>query len=327
MSGAIAGTAILKNSRLSDELNTITLTINNNCNLSCPHCYLQYNKKNFLLAEPTIDSVFKSDFKHLAIVGKEPLLNRESIKLVHDLINRCKKMGKSISLITNGTGLEKLNPISIGEIDYIDVSFDGGPKTYEMNRKGTFDRIIDSINNIQEKSRTIFNALHTIHSANINNIDDMLEIRNYADFDIIMFSPYLKTHNDGTNEIESVKLEDILKKLSSSYSFNNTNSAYLLIDTYHLAQESITESVIEELISKYSLESKVKLFAKDALLYGIIRVTFDDLVLTPEESLHPIYYFDSFRYASNHDLNQIFSELKEKSYKNKYDYKRAELFL
>lgn len=327
MSGAIAGTAILKNINPSDELKTITLTINNSCNLSCPHCYLQYNKKNILLSEQTINSIFKSDFKHLAIVGKEPLVNYESTQLVQSLIKKCKKMGKSISLITNGTGLENYGELLLDGVDYVDVSFDGGPQTYDINRKGKFHKIVKAINVLQEKSKIVFNALHTIHSDNLENIDDMLELKHYADFSIIMFSPYLRTYNDGTNNVSSINLEGILKKLSTSSSFRKTTNAYLLIDTYHLQQNAISKELVEHLISQYSLESKIKLFAKDALLYGIIRVTFDDLVLTPEESLHPLNYVDTLRQASTLDLNKTFVELKETFYKNKYDNKRADLFV
>jgi MoaA/NifB/PqqE/SkfB family radical SAM enzyme len=45
MAGAIAGTAIL-NCKLQSALDTVALTINNSCNLHCPHCYLQYDGPN-----------------------------------------------------------------------------------------------------------------------------------------------------------------------------------------------------------------------------------------------------------------------------------------
>ena len=62
MAGAIAGTAILKASNLSDKLHTITMTINNECNMNCPHCYLHCENDKSLISQETINSIFKAKF-------------------------------------------------------------------------------------------------------------------------------------------------------------------------------------------------------------------------------------------------------------------------
>lgn len=306
MAGAIAGTAILNNLNLTNRLRTITLTINNNCNLNCPHCYLQYDRKNFIVEEPTINSIFKAEFEHLAIVGKEPFVNKYSVELLENLIERCFLNGKTISVITNGIGLTKLNPTFIKYLDYIDVSFDGGPLTYKNYRKGDFFKIIDSINQVASNSNIRINALHTISSATIENIDDMMAIKQYAKFGIIMFSPFLDTLNDGIFKVSVISIEDILKKLSQSDSFMYTEDAFLLLDTYHATQEGVSIGQLNNLIDKYSLKTKIKLIEKDPLNYGIIRVTFDDFVLTPYESIHTQNYHKSNFVASSTNLNQVF---------------------
>lgn len=306
MAGAIAGTAILKNLSPSNRLRTITLTINNSCNLTCPHCYLQYEKKSFLVEEPTISSIFNSDFEHLAIVGKEPFVNKASIALLENLVEQCYLKNKTVSVITNGVGLRNLDTSVANYLDYIDVSFDGGKDTYHLYRKGSFDKVIDSIHRIQSSSNVTFNALHTLSTGTINNIDDMMSVKRYADFKIIMFSPYLNTLHDGKNNVSIVQLEEILKKLSQSISFMEAKESLLLVDTYHTEQEGVSNETLKELISFYSLNSKIKLIEKDPLNYGIIRVTYDDYVLTPYESIHPKNYNQSPYLASTANLNQVF---------------------
>jgi MoaA/NifB/PqqE/SkfB family radical SAM enzyme len=309
MAGAIAGTAILKNLSLSKKLKTITLTINNNCNLTCSHCYLQYEKKNFLVEGNTIDSIFNANFEHLAIVGKEPFVNKASISLLEDLIERCYLKNKTVSVITNGIGLANLKPEVVNYLDYIDVSFDGGPETYHLYRKGSFNKIITAIHNIQSQSDVTFNALNTISTGTIDNIDDMMAIKQFANFKIIMFSPYLQTKHDGVNNVSFVQLSDILKRLSDSKPFMDASESLLLLDTYHTEQEGVSNKTLDELIASYGLSSKIKLIEKDPLNYGIIRVTYDDLVLTPYESIHPKNYKQSHFLASNTNLNEVFEEM------------------
>lgn len=319
MSGAIAGTAILKSSVPTKKLKIITLTVNNSCNLNCPHCYLQYERENYTIKEPTINAVFQSDFEHLAIVGKEPFLNENSVSLIEGIIERCYLNKKTVSVITNGIGLKKLKLDTAKFLDYIDISFDGGPRTYQQYRKGSFEKIIEIISLLKEKTSIKINALHTLSTGNIDNIEDMINIKKYANFDIIMFSPFLETLHFGKNSVTLVSLKEIMKKLSNSPNFIMTKEVILLIDIYHLLQESISFRDIKNAISEYKLESRVILFEKDPLNYGIIRVTYDDYVLTPYESINPKSYKHSKFNASNQNLNKVFFEMCNNNLLNSHD--------
>ena len=309
MGGAIAGTAILKSLSPSRELKTITVTINNSCNLTCPHCYLQYDKKNFLIGDSTLNSIFNSDFEHLAIVGKEPLVNKSSISLLEKLVEQCYLKKKTTSIITNGIGLANLNISIANYLDYIDVSFDGGKESYHQYRKGSFDKIIDSIRLIQSNSNVKFNALHTLSSGTIEQIDDMVKVGQFADFKIIMFSPYLNTIHYGVNGVSIIQLDEILKRLSISNAFQDSKETLLLLDTYHIKQEGSSAEEIDRLISFYQFNSKIVLIDKDPLNYGIIRITYDDFVLTPYESIHPKNYGQSHYFASQENLNNVFATM------------------
>jgi MoaA/NifB/PqqE/SkfB family radical SAM enzyme len=110
MAGAMAGSAILAAGSRKDSLSIVTLTINNTCNLACPHCYLQYAGPEFFALDSVLDAVLDSNCEGISIVGKEPLANKESADRVRELVERAAEKGKWVSLITNG-----LNAACCGE--------------------------------------------------------------------------------------------------------------------------------------------------------------------------------------------------------------------
>jgi sulfatase maturation enzyme AslB (radical SAM superfamily) len=311
MAGAIAGTAILKANKLTNKLDTITLTINNQCNMSCPHCYLQYKSNTNLINQNTINSVFKSDFKHIAIVGQEPLYDKVSIDILSNIVISAKESNKTVSIVTNGLNLLKLPQEIIKLIDFIDISFDGGPVTYKNFRNSDFHKLIKGVDYLMANGIKEMNALHTINNRTIDFIDDCININKYAHFDNVMFSPYLITENFGSNNVESVNLLHLIDYLINNELFLKTDEAFLLIDNYHIEQDQILPSFLENIIREKNIERKIKLFKNDPIFHGIIRVTYNDIVLSPKESLHTKRYDDSNFCASNSNINLIFQKIKE----------------
>lgn len=309
MAGAIAGTAILKASNYSDKLHTITLTINNECNMNCPHCYLHCKTDKVLISQETIDSIFRANFNHIAIVGQEPLFNKNSINIITSIANQAKLKGVSVSIVTNGLNVKKLPKSTIELIDYIDISFDGGEKSYSNFRKSSFTHIIDGVNYLKECGLKEINALHTICDLTKDFIDDCVRIRDFAPFSNIMFTPYLITENFGVNTVSPVQLMDLINILLSNNLFMSVEESFLLIDNYHLEQDKILPEEIESLITKNNLEKKLVLFKHDPILHGILRVTYDDLVLSPRSSLHTKRYSQSNYYASKTDIENCYQKL------------------
>src|ERR1035438_763554 len=84
MAGAIAGSAIFCCSP-TERLDTVTLTVNNACNLACPHCYLQYHSPVKKFRESLFDVLERSAFRHPAVVGKEPLFDGGSVAICERL--------------------------------------------------------------------------------------------------------------------------------------------------------------------------------------------------------------------------------------------------
>jgi sulfatase maturation enzyme AslB (radical SAM superfamily) len=305
MGGAIAGKATLDLEK-TGKLELVTMTVNDECNMSCPQCYLQYDGSKEYISKETQELVLSADFKHLALVGKEPLFNMAHTRLTELLAYRTIKSGKTVSMITNGTNLHLIKHPEL--FSFIDVSFDGGRNTY--SRLGDYNAIISSINSLALNGGK-FNALHTLNKNNIDNISDMVSVNNDANFGIVMFSPYLITRkinkNNGTKFVTAISIEEVLQKMSENNYFMDAKNTLLNIDIYHAEQENIKMSEVKEAVQKYGLNSKVALFDNELTKY-VIRVTYDGLVMSPRDSLNTADY-DVVQMKLNGDLNLAHQEI------------------
>jgi hypothetical protein len=304
MAGAMAGTAIL-DAQLTESLQTVTLTINNDCNLSCPHCYLQYESERSVINDDLISFVCNHDFKHLAIVGKEPLYNSASLAVCEKIAKLAATNCKTVSLITNGLNLSLINPSLLKSLSYIDLSLDGGPRSYSKYRQGSLSKILSGLEHLRRNGFTDVNALHVLSTATVSNVDDMMRVNEFFDFRRVMFSPYVPTSNFGTNAVNAVDIEELLFRLSESELFMTEPKAVLLVGTENVPLGSGNVGDVRELAEMYGMLAKIHYVAEDPLLYGIIRMTFDGYVLTPYQSLHTVDYRDVGYDLSNVDLCSV----------------------
>lgn len=311
MAGAIAGTAIFKINGKQDCLDTVTLTINNECNMHCNHCYLQYASNKGVITEDIIGSVLDSSFRHLSIVGKEPLVNAKSISTLCEIVEKSKNNNRSISLVTNGLNLSSLPSDIIPLLDYIDVSFDGGLLFYEKYRKGNISKILDGILYCLAHGLKEVNALHTICNQTIDNITDCINLNRIVPFANILFTPYLVTQNQGDNTVTPIPLQDIIIYLDNNDVFNNTKETLVLIDNYHIEQESIISADLDASLNTIKCKNKFRIFKEDPIFYGIIRVTYDGIILSPRQSLHTAQYSMAKTVNCQTDLNKVFQEFLE----------------
>jgi hypothetical protein len=156
------------------------------------------------------------------------------------------------------------------------------------------------------------NALQVINTQTLHSIGDMLAARNLAPFHKIVFSPYLQTLNDGFNSVDGVPLRHLLKTIASSQ-FSEDPGAVLLLHQEHLRQSGLSQPAFMDIVDLYELKEKVVLIEQDPLVYGIIRVTYDGLVMRPSDALHTrIYRSDKSLKLSQtpiRTLQSAFSEL------------------
>ncbi|MBE7445171.1 MAG: radical SAM protein [Planctomycetia bacterium] len=130
-----------RNGSMIKEINclqVVSLAINDTCNLRCRHCYLQTAQTQISILSDhewlyLADSLFTYISPSvLAFVGKEPLLNFQSVKLIsaviqlRDTIQTSKHNRTDIGLLTNGMSLLRFSDILLANPpDYLDISVDG----------------------------------------------------------------------------------------------------------------------------------------------------------------------------------------------------------
>jgi sulfatase maturation enzyme AslB (radical SAM superfamily) len=298
MTGATAGSAILFAPR-THRLHTITLTVNNSCNLECPNCYLQYDARG-VIDEAVADRVLSADYMHLALVGKEPTLVPG---IVAYLVEKNHSKGRTSSLITNGTRLNQLSRATLSALSYADVSFDGGPKTYNSRRGADFAEIVRNVHDARRNGLRMVHALHTIYAQNIDHIDDMMCVD--MAFRRIVFSLYAVPLSTGTVSVDKADLKNALSYFRKSDLFMNSSKSILLLS----AKDADYRVDIRSLVKEQGLQTKTRII-DDPLKYGFIRVTFDGKVLSPYDALHPLFYDANAKTLQEKSLNDHYLSIR-----------------
>ena len=275
---------------LTDRLRVLAATVNNACNLTCPHCYLRYDGPAGLLAPDLAKVVVADAYDHLAIVGKEPLVNRPSADLCSELVRETAPTGKTASLISNGIGLRFLSEHTLRSLSYVDVSFDGGPGTYGRYRRGSYDKLVSNVKASLDRGLREINALHVINDQTIDCLDDMMRVTEIAPFSHVMFSPYLVTRNAGQNETTTVPVLRMLERLARTPRFRDHPEAILLIDGLHLDQDAVSADQVISRSQQLGIDDHLVMINGDPLDYGIMRLTYDGWALEPHDSIHPLEY-------------------------------------
>lgn len=290
MTGAMAGSTAMVHREPSSKLQVITLTINNKCNLQCPHCYLKYEGSRVAFNETIIGSILESSAHHIAIVGKEPLIDAGSVTVTERLVSLCVNNGKTVSLVTNGFGLHKLSAASLSALEWVDVSLDGGPTTYSRYRRGDFAQVLQNVRQSLSNGARSINVLNTISSLNLSNIDDMMSISALANWGKIILSPYTQDQIHRTKAISSVSLSRILEALQKSDAFLGHSSTFMLIGSHSFKDQGLDTDAVACEIEKAGLVNKVIFIKQNPLFLGYLRVTYDGYLLTPYQSLYPSNY-------------------------------------
>lgn len=302
MGGLVAGTGIREYKAMSASLKMVAMTVNNDCNLSCPHCYLQYDASSALIPKDIVKKMLEQEFDDLVLVGREPFLNRETIDYSSTIARDAAKAGKKVSAITNGTNLHLVSPKQLKEFRFIDISFDGGPMSYKKARSASYEKVRRNACRVVECGVDI-RGINVLYRENIPFIDDMMKLMDEIPLSMLMFSPYMPSENHGANTAGAVPLDEMLAALKQNKRFMNESSAFLLLDAYHLKSEGLNDSTTKRLINEHRLMEKVHLVPHTPLKIGTIRVTFDGLILSPEAAIHPVFYKESGRIARSGIFN------------------------
>lgn len=305
----MAGSAVLRFQSKTDCLRVVTLTVNNQCNLSCQHCYLQYDGPRDTITEDVLATLSVAKFDHLAIVGKEPFASIETTRVVERIIRRFSALGKTVSAITNGLGLYRLGEPDLERLAWIDVSLDGGPRTYAAYRGRPYADILRNLACLGKVGYENVNALHVVNRANHMSISDMIAVKQDFPFKNIVVSPYVKTRHGRQHETSEVSFDEFCKALGTCQAFMESDNSLILLSADAFLSLRLNPAQRYETLAQWGLDSKTVLLSHDPLRLGFIRVTYDGLVLTPSESLHTEEYLKIGRPLVGHSLNGIFRQL------------------
>ena len=154
------------------------------CNLNCKYCFQRPIKgvKKESLDLKKVKRIFEfidgysTSKKEISLTGGEPLL-LENIKIISKILKGSKKRNIKIHITTNGTTLKEYSDLLL---EYkkniiIRVTVDGPKDIHNarrpfLNGKGSFDKIVESINLFLKKG---FKKLHIITKFDSENIDYM----------------------------------------------------------------------------------------------------------------------------------------------------------
>jgi len=214
---------IIKNIKVKKKkktLNSIYLTLTDNCNLECKYCYaIERNKKENSTLEEWIEYVSAllkfADKPVFTFTGGEPLL----VPYVFELASFIKSKGCKTILLTNGTminSMEIANKIKY-HFDLVKISLDSLDKKINDYLRG---------NEIQEKAETAFQLLSssgcnvyilsTITSMNCDNLDNFSKYFNNQ----VNFQPIYQMGRVKSNYDLSITGEQYYNSLTKSGKFN-----------------------------------------------------------------------------------------------------------
>ncbi len=143
----------------------VTLTFSKRCNMRCPFCYGYFNGKDLLDIKKYKEIISKCQMFHietLNIAGGDPLMYRR----IGEIVKYSKSLGLRTTMDTNCLLFDPIEHEDIiKSLDMISVPIDGcNAETHDRIRvyKGSFDKIIYSLNEITDISKEIEIRVNTV---------------------------------------------------------------------------------------------------------------------------------------------------------------------
>jgi sulfatase maturation enzyme AslB (radical SAM superfamily) len=253
---------------------------------------LKYDSDRQVIAKDTLDIIFspESSFRHLAIVGREPLVDETSAAICASVITKAVDNDISVSLITNGINIPLLPKDVLSGIAFLDISLDGGRIFYPQYRGVSLASIENSLKWLEDNDFDNYNALEILNDRTLPHIDDMMGFATASGFSKIVFSPYIPTDNGAMDEVRFITLKQSLGCLRNSQAFMKAENAFLMLDIYHCLVEGITLEEAREIVRLEGMLDKVYFVPEDPTVLGVIRVSHDGLVLSSFDALHTSRY-------------------------------------
>ena len=219
-----------------------SIMLTEDCNLRCKYCYEGNNKIKNKLDKYTADKVINfileclkkeldNEILYIVFHGGEPLMNFETMKYIHHLLNNKVKDRKIIyDMTTNGTIInEEIKNFLKDNIDNVSISIDGTKESHDSNRvfedgRGSYDLVIKNAKILIDSGISL-RCRMTFNTKNIHELYESVVSMDGLGFKYIVpvidsYDNWDKTHMD----IYSKELE----KLVSNKNINSKNNISML---------------------------------------------------------------------------------------------------
>lgn len=288
--GAFAGSAALLCNRLRPDLSVVTLTMNNSCNLKCPHCYLQYAGQDGYVESWVVEAIAQSSAEAVAVVGMEPLKTRRSAAELHRIVEIVKAAGKTVGMVTNGLNAHLLQRETAALLDWVDVSVDGVRDTYQGIRGAPVAKLERGVARLHDLGVRKVNVLHTLHADNLDRLGELAAFgRELTAGGQVILSPFSATRHEGTQPRDlSITPEAFLAALADTDC--DLSNCWVVLDLDWLPEESRRSAFAARVEAE--LGGRTVLFQADPAEYGMLRITYDARVMTPRQAMHTRDYRD-----------------------------------
>lgn len=303
--GAFAGSAALLCRELRSDVSVVTLTMNNSCNLKCPHCYLQYAEGDAYVAPYVVEAIAQSRAEAVAIVGMEPLKNRRSADELGLIVDAVKAGGKKVGLVTNGLNAHLMRPDTARLLDWVDVSVDGVRGTYRAIRGAPVAKLERGVAQLHELGVRQVNVLHTLHADNIGELAELASFgRELAAGGQVIFSPFSATRHEGVQARDlTITPRSFLDALGGLDC--DLTKCWVVLDLDWLPDKEDRAEFAARVDAE--LGGRTIMFTADPASYGMIRITYDARVMTPRQAMHTSDYRRTTRSLDRQALDEALS--------------------
>ena len=156
----------------------VNLVINSRCNLKCAYCFGSYSNRQtpdwaYEDLVKLIDDLYDRGTRYILVQGGEPMLHNDLGKIFRYIDSK----GIVTALVTNGQFPDRIRQTpEIALLDNICFSLDGNREGNDRVRgKGTFDKVLESIQVVKEVHKTPIRINSTITKYTVDDVDFMAE--------------------------------------------------------------------------------------------------------------------------------------------------------
>ena len=268
----------------------LSVEINGQCQLHCPHCYIDKAEwPKTLMSDEVVDRLAVENYQQVVIVATEPFFNQTSLEATLRLGRRVREAEKTFAVISNALGLSRafeVAPELKSLLSWIDISMDvPGVEGYAEYRGGSWRKFLKGVESAHENGVEV-SILNTVSTRTLPYFEDMITTSETLATNFFTVSPMISAASRcteyGTSALDS--LRTFLEWSASSEAFQASTKVRLDIGTTVCRQSVEDICELEVFAEKLGILHKVEFLHQepDDL---IDRVTVRGKLILPSQTI------------------------------------------